>query len=125
MVESRVDEHAGVVPRARLDANGLVDKSVLSEVLVRDRDGYRGDKLRVIYANFTGLTVLAEQCNERPIRTPDNILHWRRCDFCKRFLLLDIVEHDRRGRRKDQARCTAVEDLVRLHGRLDALHYRV
>ena len=123
MVESRVDEHAGVVPRARLDANGLVDKSVLSEVLVRDRDGYRGDKLRVHRLCCMQLTVLAEQRNKRSVCAPNDVLHRRRGDLRERLLLLDIVEHDRRGRREDEARCTAIEDLVRLHGRLDALHY--
>ena len=69
--------------------------------------------------------MFAEQSDERSICTPNDVLHGRGGDFRERLLLLDIVEHDRRGRRKDQARCTAVEDLVRLHGRLDALHYRV
>ena len=70
-------------------------------------------------------TVLAEKRDERAIRTPDNVLHRGRGDLRERLLLLDIVEHDRRGRREDQARCTAVEDLVRLDGRFDALDDRV
>lgn len=40
VVQGGVDEHAGVVPCAGLDANGFVDECVLGEVLVRDGDGY-------------------------------------------------------------------------------------
>jgi len=39
VVEGGVDKHARVVPSAGLDANRLVDKAALGEVLVRDGDG--------------------------------------------------------------------------------------
>ena len=70
-------------------------------------------------------TVLAEQGNQRAVRTPHHILYRRSCDLSNGLLLLDVVQHDRRRRAENQTGGTSVEDLVRLHGRLDRLHNRV
>ena len=40
VVEGRVDEHAAIIPSARLDADGLVDHDILAKGLVGDSDGY-------------------------------------------------------------------------------------
>ena len=38
VVQSRVDQNARIVPSTGFDANSLVDKAALAEVLVRNRD---------------------------------------------------------------------------------------
>jgi hypothetical protein len=38
VVEGRVDEYTCIVPGARLDADRLVDETMLREILVGDRD---------------------------------------------------------------------------------------
>ena len=45
VVEGRVDENAGVIPGARLDADGLVDECMLAEGLVGDGDSYENMKI--------------------------------------------------------------------------------
>ena len=70
-------------------------------------------------------TVLAEQGNERAVCTPNDVLDGRRSDLREGLLLLDVVENDRRCGAENQAGSTAVEDLVRLDGRFDALDDRV
>ena len=70
-------------------------------------------------------TVLAEQGNERAVSTPNDVLDGRRSDLREGLLLLDVVENDRRCGAENQAGSTAVEDLVRLDGRFDALDDRV
>ena len=69
--------------------------------------------------------MLAEKCDERAIRAPDNVLHRRGSDLGKSLLLLNVVQDDGRRRAEDQARSAAVEDLVRSNGRLDGLDDRV
>ena len=70
------------------------------------------------------LALFAEKRNERAVRAPDNILYRRGGDLGK-SLLLDVIQDDGRRRAEDQARSAAVEDLVCLDWRLDALDDRV
>ena len=99
---------------------------MLREVLVGDRNGLRGGQsLRLQITALGQLTVLAEKCDERTIRAPDNILHRRGGDLGQSLLLLDVVQNDGRRRAEDQARGAAIEDLVRLDWGLDALDDRV
>lgn len=42
MVQGRVEEHTGVVPRSRLDSDSLVDEVRTTELLVREHDSYHG-----------------------------------------------------------------------------------
>lgn len=77
VVESRIDEHARVIPSSRLDTDGLMNHTVLAEVLVCDGDG-----------------MFAHQSDHATVSTPDDILHGWAVDFRDSLLLLDIVEDD-------------------------------
>ena len=70
-------------------------------------------------------TVLAEERDERTVGTPDDVLDRRGGNLSQRLLLLDVVQNNRGGGAKDEACCSAVEDLVRLDRGLDALDHRV
>ncbi len=70
-------------------------------------------------------TVLAEEGDKGAVGTPDHVLNRRCRNFRERLLLLDVVQDDGGRRAEDEASSTAVEDLVGLHGRLDALDDRV
>ena len=74
---------------------------------------------------MTKRTMLAEQGDQRAIRAPYYVLDRRSRDLSNGLLLLDVVQHDRRRRAENQTGGTSIEDLVRLHGRLDRLHNRV
>ena len=69
--------------------------------------------------------MLAEKRNEGTVGAPNDVLDGRGGDFREGLLLLDVVQ-DYGGRRtEDKARSTAVEYLVRLYRRFDALENRV
>jgi hypothetical protein len=40
VIESGVNENTGIIPGAGLDADGLMNETMLREVLVGDGDGY-------------------------------------------------------------------------------------
>lgn len=66
-------------------------------------------------------TVLAEESDHAAILRPDDILDRRRRQLGQDLLLLDIEENDRCRRRKQQAGCTAVEDIGRRRRAFDRL----
>ena len=59
VVESGIDEDTGVVPSARLDTDGLMNESMLREVLVRDGDGCRSSGPRNVDGRQPERTVFA------------------------------------------------------------------
>lgn len=123
MVESRIDEDACIIPCARLDANRLVNKSVLREVFVGNGDGCKG--YRQGYLNqqmWFLLTVLAQQRDQRPICAPDNVFDRGSTNLCNRLPLLNVIENNSCRRTENEAGGASIEDLVRDHRRFDALH---
>lgn len=71
------------------------------------------------------LTVLAHQGYQLPVRAPGDILDRWTVQLGDNFLLLDIVESNRRRRAQDQTGSPTVEYLVGLYWRLDPLHHGV
>ena len=67
----------------------------------------------------TSLTVLAHQGNQRRVVTPDHILHWRTVDLRNRFLLLNVIKHNRSCRAENEAGSATVKDFICLNGWLD------
>lgn len=122
MVECGIDEDTGVVPSAGLDTDGLMNESMLREILVRDGNGCRSSGPRNVDGRQPERTVFAKESDERAISAPDNVLHRGRGDLRERLLLLDVVQDDGGSRAKDKARGSAVEYLVGLNGGLNALH---
>ena len=59
------------------------------------------------------------------IRAPNGILDRRAVDLRNSLLLLEVVENDTGGGAENEVGSSAKEDLVRLHGCLDALDHRV
>jgi hypothetical protein len=128
VVERRVNEYAGIIPRARLDTNSLVNETMLSKVPIGNGNRCVTPQSRsATYAkqNVRSLTIFTHESHQRPIRTPHDILNRRAVHLGNSLLLLDVVQNDRGGRAKDEAGSTTVKDLVRLDGRLDCLDDRV
>ena len=67
----------------------------------------------------TSLTVLAHQRDQRRVVTPDYILHRRTVDLRDRFLLLNIIKHNRSCRAENEAGSATVKDFICLNRWLD------
>jgi hypothetical protein len=67
------------------------------------------------------LTVFAQKGNLGTVLAPHDILHRGCIKLCDSFLLLDVIKDHGTRRAEDEASCAAVEDLVRLDRRFDAL----
>jgi ATP sulfurylase len=64
--------------------------------------------------------MLTHKSYQRPIHAPHDILNRRAVHLRDGFLLLNVVQDDRRGGAEYKTGCTPVEDLVRLDGRFYA-----
>ena len=73
----------------------------------------------------TSLTVLAHQGDQRRVITPNHILHWRTVDLRNRFLLLNVIEHNRSCRAENEAGSAAVKDFICLNRWLDRFDNRI
>lgn len=101
VVQGRVDQDAGVIPRSRLDPDRLVNKTALGKHFVGNHDGcQRASTLAYCCSVSARLTVLAEQGNQVAIVIPDSILDRRGRKLGEHFLLLNVVEHNRRAGRE-------------------------
>ena len=65
--------------------------------------------------------MLTQESNLGSILTPHNILYRGRIKLGDSLLLLDVIKNHRTRGAEDEASCAAVEDLVRLNRRLNAL----
>jgi hypothetical protein len=85
-----------------------------------------GSRLRNAMKNVDStLTVLAHQGYQLPVRAPGDILDRWTVQLGNDFLLLDIVESNRRRRAQDETGSPTVEDLVGLDWGLDSFHHGV
>lgn len=79
VVECRIDEHARIVPSARLDSDSLMDKRVRREIFVRDRDGYLSNCPSTAIAPCqTGGKTHCACSAERPATRPSSTSHTSR-----------------------------------------------
>jgi hypothetical protein len=65
--------------------------------------------------------VLTQESNLGSVLTPHNILYRGRIKLGDSLLLLDVIKNHRTCGAEDKASCAAVEDLARLHRRLNTL----
>ena len=103
VVESRIEQDAGVVPASTLNANSLVESGDLFERAIDDCD-----------------IMLAEKCCVLAIVRPDHVLDAIHCKFCQIRLCCNVIENNVGGSDEDdlvdpfveiELECNCLEEL--------------
>jgi hypothetical protein len=67
--------------------------------------------------------MLTQKSNLRGIQAPYDVLHWRGVKLGNGLLLLNVIEYNRTCGAEDETSSPAIEDLVRLNRRFNALDH--
>ena len=81
MVESRIEEHSGIIPSTRLNSDCLMDETMLREIPIRNGDGCRYNYQYSAVEGMTKRTMFTHQSYEAAVGIPHDILYGRTVDF--------------------------------------------